>query len=508
MQARGGNVTSLLPIIYLESGRLPWIVDQTERALLDAGGCEIYQRGGVLVTPIKFKVEAADKRETFTWQLHLVEKALLVDVLSRIIRFQRFDIKKGDWVDKDCPEKVAETYLSRAGRWKVPPLRGVVNTPFLRKDGSICERPGYDAASKLLFDPESETFPAVPDTPSQDDALTAIGYLDEMLLEEFPFVDEVDRAVALSAFLTAFERQVIKTAPLHGFSSPDAGTGKSLLVDLISILRNGELAPVIAQGRNDDELDKRLGTALISGDGIISLDNCGREVESDFLCQALTQTRLKIRLLGHSRQLDVPIATTFFATGNNLVVASDLTRRTLLCRLDAKVERPETRIFKRNVIETAYEKRGELVQAILTILRAWQVTKQSVNTEPMGSFEDWSRRVRSPLIWLGYADPCDSIQKVRENDPRRDALTIVLEQWALVLGKTGSYTVQQVITRAISNSDLFGAIATVAATEHGTLSNDKLGRWLKKNDGRIAGKLKLKTTGKTYGFPLWQVSDA
>ena len=33
----------------------------------------------------------------------------------------------------DAPEKVAETYLSRQGRWKLPLLAGVINTPFLRR---------------------------------------------------------------------------------------------------------------------------------------------------------------------------------------------------------------------------------------------------------------------------------------------------------------------------------------------------------------------------------------
>ena len=58
----------------------------------------------------------------------------------------------------DAPEKVAETYLNRQGRWKLPLLVGIVNTPFLRADGSICETAGYDPESHLLFKPESQSF--------------------------------------------------------------------------------------------------------------------------------------------------------------------------------------------------------------------------------------------------------------------------------------------------------------------------------------------------------------
>ena len=39
------------------------------------------------------------------------------------------------------------------------------------------------------------------------------------------------------------------TAPLIAFTSPAAGTGKSLLVDLMSVLATGRLMPVLSQGQ-------------------------------------------------------------------------------------------------------------------------------------------------------------------------------------------------------------------------------------------------------------------
>ena len=65
------------------------------------------------------------------------------------------------------------------------------------------------------------------------------------------------RAVALSLILTALDRHAMATAPLHGFTSPVAGTGKSLLVDIASLLANGEITPVISQGSSKDETEKR-----------------------------------------------------------------------------------------------------------------------------------------------------------------------------------------------------------------------------------------------------------
>ena len=497
-----------LPIIRLTEGELPRIVNEAESALLAAGGrFHLYQRGNLIVRPIKQKLKAANDRNTTYWQLVQVTKPHLIETFTRVACFKKFDKRVDDFVRKDCPDKVAEVYLARAGYWRLPRLLGIVNIPFLRADGSLCERPGYDADSALLFDPERQTFPTIANAPNREDARRALTYLDDTLLAEFPFVQKIDRAVALSAFLTTFDRRMLATAPLHAFTSPAAGTGKSLLVDLVSILISGELAPVIAQGKTEEELEKRLGAALISGDPIISLDNCDHELNSAFLCQALTQRRLKVRLLGYSRHVDVPVNASFFATGNNLVIASDLTRRTLLCQLDAGLERPELRTFRRNVLETAYAERGPLVAAILTILRAWHLARTAIGVDPLGSFEDWSARIRQPLLWLDQDDPCDSLKTVRENDPARDQLRAVLLQWERVLGTIQTYTAQQVIGHATTDPDLFPALMAVAASRTGhVISNERLGRWLNRNIGKIVNKLKLIKTGNRAGYPLWQVT--
>jgi hypothetical protein len=269
---------------------------------------------------------------------------------------------------------------------------------------------------------------------------------------------------------------------------------------------------VIAFGKNDEELEKRIETALITGDAIISLDNIDRDLTSAVLSQALTQQQVKIRILGRNdRHVIVPATATFFATGNNLIIGGDLPRRTLLSRLDAKTERPELREFQRDVEDAAFNERGKLVAAVLTILRAWQVAeaadKASVKAKPLGLFKRWSQRVRAPLLWLGCADPCESIKIIREKDPALGELETILLQWEQVLGTSQAYTVREVISAAVKQVDLFDALAAVAMSRHGpTLSGDRLGRWLSKNDGKVSNKLKLERGGKSpIGTPLWRV---
>jgi hypothetical protein len=497
------------PTIRIIAGELPRIVNEAEAALLAAGDRNLYQRGGLIVRPALSKLRAANNRETFAWRLIQVRQAYMIETMTRAAEFERWDARAKGFVPKDCPAQVADTYLAREGHWRLPTLLGIVNAPFLRIDGTICDRPGYDTASELLFEPDGQSFPAITPNPTKDDAAAALTYLDDTLLRAFPFVEPVNRSVALSAILTAFDRRAMATAPLHAFTAPVAGTGKSLLVDIPSLLVSGQLAPVISQGRTEEELEKRLGTALLSGDTIINIDNCSYTLESNFLCQALTQQRLKIRLLGHSRQVETPINAAIYATGNNLTIANDLVRRTLLCTIDARCERPELRRFDFNVVETAHANRGRLVAAALTVLRAWHAAGEPAQAEPYGSFEDWSRRVREPLIWLGRDDPCQSVTAIQENDPARSALAGVLERWKEVFGVGTRHTQQQVMNAALINPDLHSALVVVAGNQSGILvSNERLGRWLHKVEGKIVNGLRLIRDGRQHSYWFWTLRSA
>jgi putative DNA primase/helicase len=92
-----------------------------------------------------------------------------------------------------------------------------------------------------------------------------------------------------------------------------------------------------------------------------------------------------------------------------------------MCRLDPKDERPELRRFQTHPISMAKAKRGRYLVAALTVLRAYHVAGRPGQPDPLGSFEDWSSWVRGALLWLGHADPVDTIEESREMDPKLDA---------------------------------------------------------------------------------------
>ena len=510
--ATGGTATTAggapWPQIKVIPGELPRVVDEAEDALLLLGR-EIYQRSGVIVRPILNKsLKASDGNKIEGWQLIEIDRPYLVELLCCAAQFQQHDARAKKFVPIDAPEKVARAYLSRRGLWKLPHLIGVVSAPFIRIDGSICETPGYDFVSYVLFKPQTQIFPPIPQNPSKADAAAALKKL-RKLIETFPFKTSADRSVALAAMLTVLDRRSISKAPLIGFSAPMPRTGKSLLVKLMGILATGQGVPTKSQGTSEEEFEKRLGGNLLDGDVCISIDNCSRPLTGDMLCQALSEDEVEVRVLGHNSNIRTATIATIFATGNNLVIAEDLTDRSLLCYLDAGVERPGEREFPTDVEREARAKRGELVVAALTIIRTWHIARtagERVSVNSFGGFEDWSRRVREALIWLGEADPNDTMKRVKESDPVREDLVAVQVQWKEHLGTGANYTVQEVINRAINIPTFYTALVNVAVSNTGsTISNARLGRWLRRVEGTICNGFKMIRVSILNGYPIWSL---
>lgn len=505
------------PTVRILPGKLPRVIDEGETALI-AAELGFYQRGSLVVRPTMTRVANADGRWTLAPRLAHVRAHHIAEAMTRAASWLRLDGRTGEWVPIDCTLRIAETYLARDGLWRLPVLTGLVNGPTLRADGSILDRPGYDPGTGLLFDPQGRIFPSLTPHPDREEALLALDYLRE-LISTFPFVGDADRAVALSAILTAVIRTALPTAPLHGFSAPTAGSGKSMLVDLASMIATGRPAAVIAQGKTEEEMEKRLGAALIAGDPLISIDNCESLLGGELICQALTQPTLKVRILGKSLNVEVPSNAAIYATGNNLTLSGDMTRRAVRASLDPGVERPELRAFDRDPVAAVEANRGDYLIAALTVLRAYHVAGRPQQTDPLGSFVAWSRWVRDALIWLGEADACATMDELRGGDPKLEGLTMVIEQWHAVIGGA-RVSVKEAIDAAVEqrvngpfgrpefvHPDFREALLAVAG-EGGAISGRRLGKWIGAHQNRIVNGFKFVADGVVSGIGRWRLVDS
>jgi putative DNA primase/helicase len=495
------------PKITILGGNLPDIVDQAEQALIGAD-LGYYQAAGRIVRPCETPRVGA--RRGSRVRLHEVGDAELGEAFTSGANWVK-PAKDGE-VRVNCPAVVSETYSARVGKWRLPSLAGVIDVPTLRPDGSILDRDGYDVETGLLLVPSGTEVPKIPVSPTRDDALDALAMLSKPL-GDFPFVTDADRSVALSAVLTSVSRTALANAPLHGFSAPTAGSGKSTLVDITAVMRTGHEAAPIAQGKTAEEFEKRLGALLLEGEGVVAIDNCETPLGGEFLCQLLTQPSLKVRPLGRSVMVEVPTTAMVTATGNNLTFIGDMSRRALLCQLDPGVERPELREFPFDPVKVVVQQRGEFVAAALTILRAYHVAGRPFQVPPMGSFADWSNWVRSALIWLGCADPCETMKGVRSSDPKMALIKQVMAAWDDAIGSNPATTVElssmaeKMDVASLGQGhrqhpELRDALLAVAG-EGLRINGRKLGRWLAQQRDRIVDSRKFVSPSTRGGQQVW-----
>lgn len=419
------------PTIRVVRGQLGRIVDEIEDALIKADR-GLYQRDNKIVSVAYTPAKTNSGEDTTIIQIvERQEHALLVDA-ANAANFERHDMRRKKFVADD-PPSIAIKALREGGRLRLPVLHGVVTAPTMRADGSILSKSGYDDATGLLFEPGRADFPCIPDRPTFEDAKRALATLSE-LINDFPFIERHDRSVAISAILTAPVRRSLPGAPMHGVTAPTAGTGKGKLVDIACVIATGFRSSPVNLGRDEVELGKNITAKLMEGEGFIAIDNCTYPISGDLLCSMLTSERVSPRILGFSKAPSISSASFVAVNGNNLKIAGDLVRRSLLCRMDAKVEQPENRPFEFDPVEVAIRNRPNLVVAALTILRAYHVAGRPNKLKPLGSFEAWSDLVRSALVWLGEADPVESMNQLRKKDPVLEEARSIMEQWREAFG--------------------------------------------------------------------------
>lgn len=408
--------------------------------------------------------------------------------------------------------------MARRGQWRAQPLVAVVNAPTLRPDGSILDKPGYDAATGLLFVNTAIEFEPIPQHPTREQALAALHYLKDEVLSGFPFAAAHDRSAALSAIITPTVRHSLKAAPMHAVKAPVMASGKSLLVDASSLIAVGVPATVMSYTRDADETRKRVLSVLMQGDLVVNLDNVEEPLASQTLCSVLTQESFTDRILGVNKTGTAPTLCCWYATGNNLVIAGDLTTRVVPISLDPQVERPEEREFQRNLYDWIPAHRPRLIRAALTILRAYVVAgrpKQPIKN--FARFEDWSNWIRAALVWLGEADPLAGREALEDGDPIRLKLRALLVAWHSAF-KTAPASTKEAKARALEtqlDDDRHEAPAAPllreALEDHftdraGAISSNAIGYFLRQHAARIESGARFEAYGGNAARQAWRVA--
>lgn len=305
-------------------------------------------------------------------------------------------------LDKDGKRKTAlpPMYVVRdmlaTPNLPLPALVAITECPTFSADGSLYIEAGYNSGSRTFYapDPGLHVEPILEISSSADIDRAKHLILDE-LLGDFPFTSEAERAHTVALLLLPFVRGLIAgPTPLHLIEKPSPGTGASLLVDVINHVVTGRPITAMTEGRDEDEWRKRLTARLRNSAPIVLIDNLRRRLDSASLAAAITSTIWEDRLIGSSETLRLPVRCAWVATGNNPGLSSEISRRTIRIRLDARQDRPWLRNHFRhqNLREWVVEHRGELVWAALVIGQSWLVKGRLLDKKlsPLGMFEAWT----------------------------------------------------------------------------------------------------------------------
>ncbi|WP_286857417.1 hypothetical protein [Methanosaeta sp. UBA356] len=383
----------------------------------------IFVRAGQLV-----RVRQDENRN---YVIEILSEAALRGILSRCARFVQDDPSgKEEPKPTDPSVKLVKDVLALPGWSEFAPISGIVTSPVMRPDGTVHDRPGYDPMTKTFYAGDLRL--DVPEKPTKEEAAECARYILAEVFGDFPFADEASRANVLAALLTVVTKHLVGgNTPLGLIDKPQAGTGASLIAEIIAEITTGNGACMETCPDDDEEWRKAITSILMRGPQMVVLDNLSDTLKAPKLSQMLTACTWSDRLLGQNKIIDLPQTASWFVTGNNIQLAGDVARRSYWVRLNAGTARPWLREGFRHPDLKAWvrENRADLLTCLFVMVRAWIVAgAPKWAGAKLGSFEEWSSTIGGILQFAGIEGFLDNGADLYDNADQDVA------QWDIFLG--------------------------------------------------------------------------
>ena len=550
--AAGGvkfTLHSMLTTVQIQGGAAPEAVEKIIAAMVESR--QFYLRGADLVMVGS------------TGDVAPISHHALKNAVEGIVAFEKWNMQqrdeatnsKGKYVPCDMPDDLAQRVKASVPFGVLPKLIGVQKHPLVTPEGRIVDEPGFDAATGLmLFEDPLKPFPRVRRFPTQDEVHHAVRTL-WAPFSLFPFAEDVDRGVMLSAILTAAVRRALPLAPGFLFAAPLAGSGKTLLAECLAEIAGGGSAQSLPS--NEDEIRKGLIATLRAAKPVMFFDNLSGSPESDALCALFTSEHYEGRVLGVSEMSGaLPTRCLVLFSGNNLIAGGDLFRRVLRCYIDPKSSEPHSRQFDVDPLAYVREHRSEIIDATMTVLSGWVSTDAFRKARGrIGSFSAWDKLIGQCVVWIDlegvkpfpesttdtdiasdekteatacvaaatcFGDPKIAISEAHAADPYASEFLSLVTYWAegddeeglrsavsheVSMGKVFE-ELERIRAGGVARDEIAGAVANafhrVGAFAKGP---NGLGKWLARHENRVANGYTLKARS-VHGSKQWRVERA
>jgi len=309
-----------LPSVMVSNRPMREIADESWELLYDSEGATRFFRFGDTLSLVDTGVKPLKPRS--------VNVPALRHYLDRLADYQAIGKEEQMYAARP-PKDILESMLAVVPP-RLPPLMGVVHAPFVSPQGEVVTQEGYHNETGLYLSLGGLTLPPVPLRPTGGDVEAARDLLLDELLGDFPFQSDADKAHALAAILTPLARPLIEgPTPLFCIEAPLAGTGKSLLADVVAHIATGSPAHPMVEGGDDAEWRKRITSVLMDTPTVVLIDNLRRRLDSSALSAVVTARYWQDRPMGVSRNVTLPVRCTWLLTGNNPIFSIEIARRIL-----------------------------------------------------------------------------------------------------------------------------------------------------------------------------------
>lgn len=320
----------------------------------------------------------------------------LKGMLNQHVEF-RYVEKNGMRFRPLTPE-YGETWLHKSSELcRLPEIKMFTRNPVFTLDWRLVG-PGFDSGSGIYY------------AGAKVEPQSGCHYLDE-LLQDFCFKSSADRTNFIGILLTAvLMPHFIGSKPAVIFNGNQPELGKSMLAQIIALIRDGQPTETATYNPNDEEFEKRLGGLVKDGFTTLIIDNAkatGRRprIESACLERSITDHVLSYRLLGHSGSIRAENSHIFAITANWAEVSADLVSRSTLVALEYEGN-PKLRCFLiANPEAYAMEHRAQLLGELVGMVQSWiKAGKPMASVTTRFNKQGWGNIVGGILAHAGLPD--------------------------------------------------------------------------------------------------------
>ena len=457
------------PVISIDASTTPvsTTMGQISEQLLATGNC--FNRAEQLVVV---------RDQSISPILSSVE---LTGLLNQHVEFYIVSDDGGEY--KPLPTAYANTWLNNAGqRERLPVIKLFSHNPLYTDDWRLIN-PGFDAKSGFYY-----AGPAIK-------PLEGTEHLDA-LLREFCWKKPADRTNYIGILLTSLlVSRFIGSKPAALFNGNQAELGKSVLAQILAIIRDGHSVETATYNANDEEFEKRIGTIVRHGVTTIIIDNAkarGRnpKIESACLERSITDPILSFRLLGFSQEIRSENSHLFCITANSPDVSRDLITRSVVINLYYEGN-PRLRTFSMKDPEAfVSEHRLQLLGELINMVERWRASGMPLaNVQTRFNKKGWGNIIGGILEANGEPDfMANADDAASEMDDTRREFEELIE--VMVENQKGTWSASELTDLAneklLLQSDLGAGTTRSQTTRMGKLAGRFVDERFRLEDGSYA----------------------